>query len=221
MYCAKSIDLAVLGGNAGQEEILGGIGAAAVHLPRAVCLNPAAADIPAVRARLDDLRSAGVLRAFVIDFPLGQGGRIGKLASAESLLRLGAVDEFDVVANIAAILRDDFGVFEAEVAPIVALGLPVKVIVETGYYPNDDGVLIRAADWCAAIGAYAIKTSTGVLENIDNETKRRHVALWASHIRDRGYQLAIKDSGGKKTRGDIELSLASGATIIGSSRVIE
>lgn len=221
MYQAKSIDLAVLGGAAPEDVIQAGITNALEHLPRALCLNPSAADLEAVRAGLTELRSAGVLRAFVIDFPLGQGGRTGKLAGAESLLRLGVADEFDVVANVAAIVGGDYAVFEAELAPVVDLGRPVKVIVETGYYAEDVVVLARALDWCAAVGALAIKTSTGMLKNIDNAAKRRQVALWDARIRDRGYQLAIKDSGGKRNREDIDLSLQSGATIIGSSQVIE
>lgn len=221
MYRAKSIDLALLEGDAGEQALLAAVESALAHRPRALCLNPAATDLPGVCVRLAGLGDAGVLRAFVVDFPLGQGGRAGKIAAAESLARRGVVDEFDVVANVAAILRDDYDVFEAEIVPVVAVGLPVKVIVETGYYATDGATLLRALDWCARAGAAAIKTSTGVLKNIDNAAKREHVALWSARIRERGYALGIKDSGGKRSREDIDLALEAGATIIGSSRVID
>ena len=103
---------------------------------------------------------------------------------------------------------------------MIALGRPVKVIVETGYYAGDDAVLVRAVDWCAEIGAFAIKTSTGFLQNLDNAEKRRHVRLWSARIAEHAYPLEIKDAGGKRTREDVDAALAAGADIIGASTVI-
>ncbi len=224
MYQPERIDFACLRGDIRPDELATAVAAALAHRPRGICLNPAAgldAHPALARSLREDLPGAGVLRQFVIDFPLGQGGARTKVAQAEALFAAGVADELDVVGNVGALLAGDAERFKAELRPVIDLGLPVKVIVETGYYPDDDQVLRRAVDWCASLGAFAIKTSTGFLVNVDNVVKQRHVRLWRAYSEARGYTLAIKDAGGKRSRVDIDAALEAGATIVGASAIIE
>ncbi|MDP3962990.1 MAG: hypothetical protein Q8Q39_00660 [bacterium] len=230
MYKAEYIDYAYLVGEGTPEGFEKAVGDALAHKPRGLCVNPIVQDWLASRPQLrkvffDDLPDAGVLRQFVIDFPLGQGGFERKHESAKRLADAGLTDEFDIVANVGAILSGDYPQFAKEIAPVIELGKPVKVIVETGYYvkdgKDDETMLERTLEWCVQLGVFAIKTSTGFLKNIDNETKRRHVAFWRSFISERGYRIKIKDSGSKRSRDDIDRSLAAGADIVGCSVVIE
>lgn len=224
MYKAEYTDFAYLKGDGNLDGLRRAIAIAKRHKPRGLCVNPVVAEYA---RRFDDISSAlladhGFLRQFVIDFPLGQGGVMTKYKQASGLLQpFLLADEFDVVANVGALLSDDFQTFSDEILAVIGLGKPVKVIVETGYYPDDDGVLERALEWCHRVGTFAIKTSTGFLQGIDNETKRRHVSFWRKLIDERGYKIQIKDAGGKKTREDIDASLEAGADILGIGSLIE
>lgn len=227
MYRAEYIDFAYLNGDAAIDGLRKALAIVREHSPRGFCVNPSVLDLLYRFEDLQDvfffeLKNLGILRQFTIDFPLGQGGLAAKRDVAERLLKpVELADEFDVVANIGAILADDFLGFKKELRPLIALGKPVKIIVETGYYPDDNAALERALDWCVRLGAFAIKTSTGFLQNIDNTAKCRHVAFWRRLITERGYTIKIKDAGGKRTREDIDASLEAGADIIGISALIE
>lgn len=224
MYKREHIDLAYLAGDGNREGLHKTIGQALAYKPRGLCLNPIASDYRLydgdIYETYEQLPVIGVLREFVIDFPLGQGGSNGKFAIAEHLVNEGIVDEFDVVANIGAIMENNFKQFSDEIRRIIRLHKPVKVIVETGYYAHDQKMLERVVHWCAEVNAFAVKTSTGFQENIDNDLKLVHVAMWKNLILRNGYNLKIKDSGGKKTREDINNSLMVGADIIGASSII-
>lgn len=224
MYKREHIDLTYVAGKASREGLKKIIEQALVYKPRGLCLSPVVSDYLLydgdIYELFEQLPGAGVLRQFVIDFPLGQGGVNGKFAIAEYLVSEGIVDEFGVVANIGAIIEDNFKQFSDEIRRVMHLYKPVKVIVETGYYAHDEETLRRVVHWCAEVGAFAIKTSTGDREKIDNNLKLVHVAIWKSIILREGYNLKIEDSGGKKTREDIDNSLLFGADIIGTSSVI-
>lgn len=226
MYKREHIDLAYLAGDGRRDGLKSAIEQALTYKPRGLCLNPVVSDYLLydgdIYEAYEQLSSAGVLREFVIDFPLGQGGTNGKFLAAEHLIYTseGIVDEFDVVANISAIMENNSKQFADEIKRVMYLHKPVKVIVETGYYARDEETLKRVVHWCAEVGAFAIKTSTGFIKNIDNALKLVHVAIWKDIILRNGYNLKIKDSGGKKTREDIDDSLMMGADIIGASSVI-
>lgn len=224
VYKREYIDFTYVLGNASRQEIALKLQTALVSKPRGVCLSPVIADYLLEDEHLADLfgsiKSEGILRQFVIDFPLGQGGELAKSFVATMLLKENCADELDVVANVGALVSNDFTSFSKELKPVVGLGVPVKVIVETGYYKDDNEMLGRALLWCVKIGAFAIKTSTTCVANIDNETKRRHVAFWRGLIEKEGYPIKIKASGGQRTREDIDALLAVGADIIGTSSVI-
>ncbi|MDP1689217.1 MAG: hypothetical protein Q8L47_03770 [bacterium] len=224
MYKAERTDFAYLVGYGNRSGLKQAIKFALQYRPRGLCINPVVYDYIIQNDEIfrlyEQLGLMRILRQYVIDFPLGQGGYAGKILLAEDLIENDLVDEFDVVANIGAIINNDYEKFSSELHDLIALNKPVKVIVETGYYAHDDGPLERAVYWCANLGVYAIKTSTGIIEKIDNETKRKHVALWRNIINRNGYDLKIKDSGGKTTREDIDKSLAAGADIVGISSVI-
>lgn len=225
MYKSQYIDFAHLKGGGRIDELRDALEQVILHKPRGVCLNPVVSDVVLyddddTAYLFEQLSDLAVLREFVIDFPLGQGGSRGKLLVAERLLSEELADEFDVVANVGAILDGNHRQFSDELDRLVELGKPVKVIVETGYYPTDYNILERVVHWCAEVGAYAIKTSTGFIINIDNSLKLRQVSFWKDIIDREHYGLKIKDSGGKRTREDIDNSLTAGADIIGVSSLI-
>lgn len=223
MYKAEHIDFAYLVGNGNKKGLKQAIKYAINYQPRGFCANPVLCDYLVQNDNVfelyEQLKAMGILRQYLID-PLGQGGSAGKFLLAEELVENDLADEFEVAANVGALLDDDEETFSSELHDLISLNKPVKVIAETGYYAHDTRVLERAVHWCANLGAYAIKTSTGLIEKIDNETKIKHVALWKKIIVQNGYNLKIKDAGGKTTRQDIDNSLAAGADIIGVSTVI-
>jgi len=224
MYKREHIDFTYVAGDATAETLAQKLEIVLAEKPRGICLSPVVADYVLQDEYLDDLflkvQEENILRQFVLDFPLGQGGEYAKSTIAQLLCKEGVVDEFDVVANIGSILSNDFAAFSRELKPVIGLGLPVKVIVETGYYSNDSEIIERVLDWCVRVGAFAIKTSTTVVASIDSEMKRHHVAFWRFLIDSRGYPIKIKASGGQRTREDIDAMLAAGADIIGTSSVI-
>lgn len=218
---AHVIDYALLKPGGTLDEFYAALDVALKQTPRGFCVNPDVLDL-VVKNRdteraFSDLRRKGVLRQFVVDFPHGRGGVSAKITVPRRLFEY--ADEFDVVANVGALLDDDKARFVREIKPLVDLGKPVKVIVETGHYPDDVEVLERAVHWCAEVGAFAIKTSTGFEPKVENEKKRQHVRLWKRLIGDSGYNLKIKLSGGQKTADDVDKALGAGADIIGASTV--
>jgi deoxyribose-phosphate aldolase len=72
----------------------------------------------------------------VVGFPFGAEPAPLKLAEAELAAAAGA-DELDVVPDFGALADGDHATLLADLAPICALGLPVKVIVEVGRLDPD------------------------------------------------------------------------------------
>jgi deoxyribose-phosphate aldolase len=143
----------------------------------------------------------------VVGFPFGAVPAPLKLAEAELAAAAGA-DELDVVPDFGALADGDHATLLADLAPICALGLPVKVIVEVGRL--DPQTLELLVEVSIDAGASVLKSGSGFGPPVSaGQVARLHQLA-------RG-RAGVKASGGITTP---ELALAlveAGATRLGTS----
>ena len=121
---------------------------------RAVCLS--SRWLAAARERLPPGSSVRLIS--VVGFPFGAVPARIKWAEAEAAAEAGA-DELDVVPDFGALADHDGNALLEDLAPITALGLPVKVIVESGRLEPEDLQLLVEVSLDA--GASYLKTGSG------------------------------------------------------------
>lgn len=112
--------------------------------------------VAAARERLP--RNSKVRIISVIGFPFGAVPPAVKRAEAEAALEAGA-DELDVVPDFGALADGDSRTLLADLAPIVEVGLPVKVILEQGRLSAEALQLLVEVSLDA--GARFLKTGSG------------------------------------------------------------
>ncbi len=118
-----------------------------------VCVNPC-------RVALADSLLAGsqTFPVTVVGFPLGAAETAVKQLEAQRAIENGA-REIDMVLNIGALKDRNLEFLRAEMSALVSLGVPVKLIIETGLLnPLEIGTAVECAADC---GVSYIKTSTG------------------------------------------------------------
>jgi deoxyribose-phosphate aldolase len=144
----------------------------------------------------------------VIGFPFGAVPAAVKRAEAEAALDRGA-DELDVVPDFGALADGDSGTLLADLAPIVEMDLPVKVIVEQGRL--DAEALQLLVEVSIDAGARFLKTGSGFGPPVTPEQVRA--------LRDlaRG-RAAVKASGGITTLEQAWALAEAGAERLGTSR---
>jgi deoxyribose-phosphate aldolase len=112
--------------------------------------------VAAARERLP--RRGQVRVVSVIGFPFGAVPAAVKRAEAEAALEAGA-DELDVVPDFGALADGDSRTLLDDLAPIVELGLPVKVILEQSRLDAEAlGLLVEVS---LDAGARFLKTGSG------------------------------------------------------------
>jgi deoxyribose-phosphate aldolase len=112
--------------------------------------------VAAARERLP--RGNKVRIISVIGFPFGAVPPDVKRAEAEAALEAGA-DELDVVPDFGALADGDSRTLLNDLAPIVEMGLPVKVILEQGRLSAEAlGLLVEVS---LDAGARFLKTGSG------------------------------------------------------------
>lgn len=163
--------------------------------------------LPVARERLGSSGSRTRLVG-VVGFPFGAIPAAIKRAEAEWAAAAGA-DELDVVPDFGALADGDSSTFCQDLAPIVELGLPVKVILEVGRLTPE--ALALAVEAAIDVGALFLKTGSGFgpAATVEQVQHLRQLA--------RG-RAAVKASGGIA---DLEQALAlveAGATRLGTSR---
>jgi deoxyribose-phosphate aldolase len=144
----------------------------------------------------------------VIGFPFGAVAAEIKRHEAEWAAEQGA-DELDVVPDFGALTDGDSAALLADLAPIAELGLPFKVILETGKLTPEALELLVEVSIDA--GATFLKTGSGFgpPASVDQVKTLRQLA--------RG-RAAVKASGGiASVAGALEL-VEAGATRLGTSR---
>lgn len=158
-----------------------------------------------VRAHLP---ATGPKLVAVVGFPTGAVPSSVKLAEAEWVAEAGA-DELDVVPDFAALADGNTEQVYGELAAIVQLGLPVKVITEAARLPTP--LLEQLVEAAVDAGAQWLKTSSGYGPGVTPELVRQLVKL----ARKRA---AVKASGGIHGLEQALLLLEAGAQRLGLSR---
>jgi deoxyribose-phosphate aldolase len=145
------------------------------------------------------LGRAPVRIATVVNFPQGEATGAEVLAETQGAVAAGA-DEIDLVLPWRAFLAGDAAGAEAMVRAVKGTcdGRTLKVILETGEYPDLDRVR-AASELAIAAGADFIKTSTGkTAHSASLPAARTMLEVIASSDRPVG----LKPSGGIRTLAD-------------------
>ncbi len=164
--------------------------------------------LPAARERLGPSGGRGPKLISVVGFPFGAVPPGIKQAEAEWAAAAGA-EELDVVPDFGALADADSTSFCQDLAAIVELGLPVKVILEVGRL--DPAALELAVEASIDVGATFLKTGSGFgpAATVEQVTRLRDLA--------RG-RAAVKASGGIGTLEQAIALVEAGASRLGTSR---
>jgi deoxyribose-phosphate aldolase len=144
----------------------------------------------------------------VVGFPFGAVPAAVKRAEAEAAASAGA-DELDVVPDFGALADGNTAALLADLAPIVEVGAPVKVILEMGRL--DPAALALLVEVSIDAGASYLKTGSGFGPPVSGAQVRQLMAL------ARG-RAGVKASGGINS---VELAIElveAGAVRLGTSR---
>jgi deoxyribose-phosphate aldolase len=203
---APLIDHALLDPHQGQEAVLRCCDEARHFGFAGVCL--ASRWLPVARERLGPSGGRGPRLISVVGFPFGAIPPEIKRAEAEWAAAAGA-DELDVVPDFAALADGDSRRFCDDLAPIVELGLPVKVILEVGRL--SPAALELAVEAAIDVGATMLKTGSGFgpAATVEQVQQLRQLA--------RG-RAAIKASGGITGLEQALALVEAGASRLGTSR---
>ena len=176
----------------------------------AVCVPPCY-----VKRAAKLLKNSTVQTATVIGFPLGYSTRSVKLYEMNDAISHGA-QEIDFVINIGALKDRRWHFLQREIKALSAEAhrqrTKIKVIIETALLTTDEVVTI--CDICAECKVDFVKTSTGF------STAGAVVETVALMRQTLPPTIAIKASGGIRTRAFAEQLIAAGATRLGCSSSI-
>ena len=159
-----------------------------------------------------ELGDGPVRIATVVNFPDGDTPIAPAMRETEEALAAGA-DEIDLVLPWRAVLAGQTTAAAAMVHNVKSLcgERRLKVILETGEYPNLDKVR-TASELAIAAGADFIKTSTGKTANSASIPAAR---LMLSVIAEMGRPVGLKPSGGIRTLADARRYLDLADAIMG------
>jgi deoxyribose-phosphate aldolase len=203
---APLIDHALLDPHQGMEAVLRCCDEARHFGFAGVCL--ASRWLPEARERLGPSGGRGPKLVSVVGFPFGAIPAEIKRAEAEWAAASGA-EELDVVPDFGALADGDSRAFCNDLAPIVELGLPVKVILEVGRLTRE--ALELAVEASIDVGATMLKTGSGFGPGatIEQVSELRQLA--------RG-RAAVKASGGINNLEQAIALVEAGASRLGTSR---
>ncbi|MFA6964082.1 MAG: deoxyribose-phosphate aldolase [Bosea sp. (in: a-proteobacteria)] len=165
-----------------------------------------------VAQALTILGTSPVRIATVVNFPQGEATGAEVLAETQAALADGA-DEIDLVLPWRAYLAGDEAGAEAMVRAVrqACEGKTLKVILETGEYPDLDAIR-GASELAIAAGADFIKTSTG---KTAHSASPRAVRTMLEVIAKADRPVGLKPSGGIRTLADAAAYLALADEILG------
>ena len=203
---APLIDHALLDPHQGVEAVLRCCDEARHFGFAGVCLS--SRWLPAARERLGPSGGRGPKLVSVVGFPFGAIPADIKRAEAEWAAASGA-EELDVVPDFGALADGDSRAFCNDLAPIVELGLPVKVILEVGRLTRE--ALELAVEASIDVGATMLKTGSGFGPGatVEQVTQLRQLA--------RG-RAAVKASGGINNLEQAIALVEARASRLGTSR---
>lgn len=203
---APLIDHALLDPHQGREAVLRCCDEARHFGFAGVCL--ASRWLPEARERLGPTGGRGPRLVSVVGFPFGAIPPEIKRAEAEWAAAAGA-EELDVVPDFGALADGDSSRFCNDLAPIVELGLPVKVILEVGRLSRAALELAVAAS--IDMGAAMLKTGSGFgpAASVEQVKQLRELA--------RG-RAGVKAAGGISSLEQAAALVEAGASRLGTSR---
>ncbi|OLP67005.1 Deoxyribose-phosphate aldolase 2 [Bacillus pumilus] len=206
MTIAKLIDHTALKPDTSKAVIQQLVEEAKTHQFASVCVNPTWVSFAA-----KELAGTGVDICTVIGFPLGASTTEVKAFETQDAIKKGAT-EVDMVINIGALKDGDNDLVEQDIRAVVdaAKGKAlVKVIIETSLLTDEEKV--RACELAVKAGTDFVKTSTGFSTG---GATAEDIALMRKTV---GPDIGVKASGGVRTKEDVEVMTANGATRIGAS----
>ncbi len=156
------------------------------------------------------LKGSPVRVCTALDFPMGGAPTSTVAGQAAEALRSGA-QEIDVMTKVGWLRSGMEAEYRDHLAAVVSAadGAPVKAMLEAGLLAPDE--LVRAVELAVEAGVTYVKNSSGfgggdATPGLISELRR----LAAGRV-------AVKASGGIRTREDAEALLAAGADLLGSS----
>lgn len=150
---ARTIESTLLRADADEHSIVNLCRQALTHNFIGVCVNPCR--VALARSLLTGSQTRLVT---VVGFPLGANESSVKHIEAQTAVENGA-QEIDMVLNIGVLKDRQLERLTREIAAIVEIGVPVKLIIETGLLNDEE---MRTAVTCGvSAGVRFIKTSTG------------------------------------------------------------
>jgi deoxyribose-phosphate aldolase len=200
------IDHTILRPDASLEEVRAVVAQGAALGVASVCIT--ADRIPLVQHGIVPLCT-------VVGFPSGAHAAGLKAAEAERAVEEGAV-EIDMVVNLGFVADRNWTQVSAEIALVheACAGRPLKVIVESALWENDD----RLESVCKAAvdaGAEFLKTSTGM--HAAGGASLGAVECLARVAAQAGREVGVKASGGVRSLDTALSMISAGATRIGTS----
>lgn len=202
---ASMIDHTILKPDAGREELIKVCEEARQYGFATVCVN--SSNIPLVARQL---KGSKVKPIAVVGFPLGASTPFAKAYEAKEAIANGA-REIDMVINIGAMKSKDYKIVFEDIKNVVDASkpYPVKVIIETSALDYEEKV--AACVLSKTGGAAFVKTSTGFGKG---GATVEDIVLMRKVI---GQNMAIKASGGIRTKEDAEAMVKAGANRVGAS----
>jgi deoxyribose-phosphate aldolase len=206
---AKMIDHTLLQPNKTSEDFTKLCEEARAYGFHSVCVNPYW-----VPFCVEKLGGTTVKVISVVGFPLGQNCTEIKALEAKKIVDEKA-SEIDMVMNIAALKGQNYNHGRNDIGTVVKAvgGIPVKVILETGYLTDEE--IVKACEIAKEAGAAFVKTSTGFGPS---GATIPHVSLMRKTV---GKDFGVKASGGIRNFMDALKMIAAGANRIGSSTSVE
>ena len=171
-----------------------------------VCINPTNVALAA-----EVLKGTSVGICSVIGFPFGASKSKIKTVEAQEAVKDGAT-EIDMVINIGALKSGEYELVQQDIKDVVQAveGIPVKVILETGYLSEEEK--IKACQLAGEAGAAYIKTSTGF--GPSGSTLHDLKLMKQQAVK---YGMKVKAAGGIRWYEDAIAAITAGADRIGAS----
>lgn len=209
MKKSKYIDHTLLKADATEDMIIKLVEEAKIHDFASVCVNPNW--VPLCSKLLKD---TNVKVCTVIGFPLGSSTTATKVYETQDAISNGA-QEIDMVINIGELKNNNLDVVQKDIESVVSAAKNkalTKVIIETSLLTKEEIIAVSALVTNAK--AEFIKTSTGFSTG---GATVEDVLLMATNT---GENVAVKASGGIRTKEDFNAMIHAGATRIGTSNGI-
>jgi deoxyribose-phosphate aldolase len=147
----------------------------------------------------------------VLSFPFGACSSAIKRAEAEAAVEAGA-DELDLVPDFALLLDGELTALHDQIAAVVELGLPLKLILEADQLSSDQ--LQTLVEVGLDAGVAFLKTGSGYGQPASSAIVRQLHGLAAGRAK-------VKASGGIRDLGHAIELVQAGAQRLGTSRGVE